>query len=387
MSFTSRERVIAALNHQEPDRVPINMVPLYDFYLKFKSYLGIDIEENVKPNISMEVIPHPEVLKKIGVDIIRLKWSTPQNTIRKINSNTMPEGYHKDELGVVYKRVNQPGGGSYWEVVRSPLENATLGDLERFPWPDPNTPGVGETLEKETKRLFEDTDLALAHRFGGSIIELPIYLMGMEKWMIRTVTDPEFAGALLDKITDMQISYDQLGIEACGKYLQIFRVSGEDLGTQNGPLYSPKMFHELILPRLRRRWQAARKLLDRINPSVKIMLHSCGSIRKFIPDFIQAGIQVLDPVQPHPKDMDSFELKREFGEQLCFHGGIDIQHVLPFGTTEQVEEEVKTRIQAFAKGGGYILGPAHAVQADTPPVNIVTMFQAAQRFGMYPLSL
>jgi uroporphyrinogen decarboxylase len=387
MSLTSRERVVAALNHQEADRVPIDMIPLYDFYINLKEYLSVEIEEDVKPSISMEVIPHPQVLNKLGVDIIRVKLSMPQNPAGSMSLNAMPEGYIRDELGVVYKRVNQMGGGSYFEVVQSPLENATLDDLEKFSWPDPNIPGLGEALEKNAKRLFEDTDLALTNRFGGPIIELPIYLMGLENWMMRAVTDPEFAGVLLDKITDMQISFDQLGIEACGKYLQILRVSGEDLGMQNGPLYSPKMFHELILPRLKRRWQAARQSIDRINPSVKIMLHSCGSIRKFIPDFIEAGIQVLDPVQPHPKDMDSFELKREFGEQLCFHGGIDIQQVLPFGTTEQVEEEVKMRLQAFARGGGYILAPAHMVQADTPPANIVAMCQAAQHYGVYPLSL
>ena len=383
MKWTSRERVIAAINHVEADRVPINVIPLHDFYLNLKTYLGIEVREEVKPSLSMEVVPHPEVLKCLGVDLIRVKMSVP----KKGTGHFLPEGHAEDEWGVIYRRVSQSGGGSYYEIAKSPLADATLNDLKNYPWPDPNQPGVGEAVEKNAKRLYEDTDLALMGRFGGPIIEMPIYLMGMQNWMMRAVTEPEFAAALLDKITDVQIAYDRIGLEASAKYLQIFRASGEDLGTQNSTLYSPKMFKELILPRLKRRWQADREILDRINPAVKIMLHSCGGIRPFIADMIAGGIQVLDPVQPKAKGMDSFELKKEFGQQLSFHGGVDIQDVLPFGTQAEVEEEVKTRLKAFGPGGGYILAPAHTVQADVPPANIVAMCAAAQKYGQYPLNI
>jgi uroporphyrinogen decarboxylase len=211
------------------------------------------------------------------------------------------------------------------------------------------------------------------------------YLMGFEKWMVTAASEPELAGLVLDKITDIQIGLDRVGLEACGKYLQIFKASGEDYGGQNGPLYSMRMFRNLLLPRLKRRIEAAREYLNVNNPDCKIMLHSCGSIRKFLPDLIEAGIEIIDPVQPLAAEMDSFELKRDFGDKLAFHGGVDIQEVLPFGTETEVIAETRKRIHAFAPGGGYILTSSHNVQADTPPANLMTMIKAAHEFGVYPI--
>ena len=381
MTWTSRERVVAALEHREPDRVPIDMNPLLDSYLNLKNYLGLEIKEELKPNSAMEVIPHPSVLSELGVDVISVKLGSP----RGHRSSSLRNGYTKDEWGVIRQLVHQPGGGSYLEAVNYPLADATIDDLEKYHWPDPYAPGRGEGAEAAAKRLYEDTDLALLGRFGGPIIETPLYLVGWENWLVHLAKGHKFATVLLDKIADIQIALDRVGLEATARYLQIFKVSGEDLGMQTGPLYSPKMFRTILLPRLRRRWHAAREYLDQVNPSVKIMLHSCGSIRPFIPDLIKDGIQVLDPVQPRAANMDSSELKREFGDHLTFHGGVDIQEVLPFGSEEDVENEVRLRIRSFAPGGGYILAPSHTVQADVPPANVLAMCRAVQKYGQYPL--
>jgi uroporphyrinogen decarboxylase len=380
MNWTSRERVIAAINFFEPDRVPIDVAPLYDFYVNLKKHLGLEINEEVKYGLSMEVIPHPAVIKAIGADVSSVKLGSPNQPV----TATLSDGSIRDEWGVIYKKISQTSG-SYYEVVRPPLANATLEDLEKYPWPVADLAGRGESAEKSAKYLFEDTDLALLGRAAGSIIETPIYLMGFQNWMLRVGTDPQFACALLDKITEVQMSFDHILLQATAKYLNIYKVSGEDLGMQTGPLYSYHMFKEFFLPRQKRRWQAIREYLDEVNPRVKIMLHSCGSIRRFIPDLIDAGIQILDPIQPHAVGMDSIELKKEFGDKLAFHGGIDIQQVLPFGTTSEVEKEVMTRIKALAPGGGYILSPAHNVQADVPPQNLVAMCQAAREYGHYPV--
>jgi len=141
----------------------------------------------------------------------------------------------------------------------------------------------------------------------------------------------------------------------------------------------------LILPRLRRRWRAARVYLDEVNPAVQLMFHSCGGIRPYIDDLIDIGLQILDPVQPLAAGMDSAELKAEFGDRLTFHGGVDEQHVLPFGSPQDVRAEVRLRLAAFAPGGGYILAPSHYVQADTAPENIVAMCREAQEMGRYPI--
>ncbi len=376
MDWTSRNRVIAALNFQEPDRVPIDINPVLDAYIDLKNYLHLEIEEDPKPNSAMEVVPHPTVLQALNVDLISVKLGS----VKQVNRT-----HNEDEWGVIRKRYYQPGGGSYMEAVNFPLADATLSDLEKYPWPIADLPGRGEGAELMAKHLYEDTDLALVGRFGGSIVETPLYLMGWDNWLMRMASDPEFAERLLDIITDINIAFDRIGLEATGKYLQIFKVSGEDLGFQTGPLYSMKMFRKMLFPRFQRRWKAAREYLDQVNPDCKIMLHSCGSIRAYIPDLVNAGIQVLDPVQPLAANMDSHELKRDFGTQLAFHGGVDIQQVLPFGSEADVEEEVFSRIQAFAPGGGYILSPSHAVQADVPPANIVAMCKAALKYGEYPL--
>lgn len=380
MTWTSRERVVAAINHQEPDRVPIDFTPLKEFYINLKNFLGITLDELIKHNLAMEVIPHPLVLEKIGADVISVKLGTGRGKKPPVH----PNGLVEDAWGVIYKPIKQPGGGTYFEPVHNPLAEVTFDTLETFAWPEIDEPGRLESTAETAKKMFEDTEFALVGRFGGPIIETAVYLMGYEKWMVTAASEPDLAGRILDKITDIQIGLDKVGLEAAGKYLQIFKVSGEDYGAQKGPLYSMKMFRNLLLPRLKRRVDAARAYLDQVNPDCKIMLHSCGSVRRFMPDLIETGIQILDPVQPLAAEMDSVELKKEFGSRLCFHGGVDIQEVLPFGTEEEVIAETRKRIRAFAPGGGYILSTSHNVQADTSPANFMTMINTAHKYGTYP---
>ena len=381
--WTSRERVKAALEHREPDRVPIDINPVLDFYLDLKKYLGLDIQEDLHPNSAMEVIPHPSVLSELGVDLISVKLGAPKGAKRDPRADDLIE----DEWGVLRKRVFQPGGGSYLEVVQPPLVGATTENLKNYPWPIPAVPGRGEGAEQTAKRLYEETDLALVGRFGGPIIETCVHMLGWKEWLVKLGRDPDFCHTLLEIVTNIQIALDRIGLEATAKYLSIFKLSGEDLGMQTGPLYSPRMSTEILLPYPRRRCQAARAYLDDVNPDAKIMLHSCGSIRSYIPQLIEIGIQVLDPVQPKARNMDSVQLKAAFGDQLAFHCGVDIQEVLPFGTKEEVEAETSLRIGAFGTGGGCILCPSHAVQADVPPENLVAMCRTGLEKGIYPLEV
>ena len=374
MPLTSRERVQTALEHRQPDRVPIDLNPLLDFYTNLKHYLNLDFEETVRASSFMEVEPDPRVLQALGVDLISVKLGLPSGH----KKDPRPDGLVQDEWGILYQYVTQPGGGRYLECCHNPLAGASLQDLKTYPWPAADLPGRGEGAERQAKRLFEDTDLALVGRFGGSLFETAQFLIGFEAWMTKLVTDPDFICALLDTINSIILELDRVGLQAAGKYLSIFKASGEDLGGQNGPLYSPIVFNNILLPRLQARWSQAREILDEINPQCQIMLHSCGSVRRDIPALIAGGIQVLDPIQPRAAGMQAAGLKADFGAALTFHGGIDIQQVLPFGTPEQVEAEVNARLAELAPGGGYILAPSHFVQADTPPHNILAMCQAAQ---------
>jgi len=383
VAWTSRQRVVAAIEHRQGDRVAIDFNPVPDFYVKLKQHLDLEIDEQGDVGFMEEAIPHPRVLEALGADLISVKLGKSTTKARQYpapSADLVMDGW-----GAGLKRIHQVGGGSYLEPVYHPLADATADDLERYPWPDPSAPGRGEGAEAEAKRLYEDTDLALVGRFGGPIVQTAIYLMGFQRWLERAATDPEFAGTLLDRITDIAMALDRIGIEATAKYLQILKISGDDFGMQTGPLYSPAMFRGLIMPRLRRRWLAAREYLDEVNPAVKIMFHSCGGIRPYIEDLIEIGMQILDPVQPLAAGMDSAELKRDFGDRITFHGGVDEQHVLPFGTEADVEAEVRLRLAALGPGGGYILAPSHYVQADTSPANIVAMCRAARQFGRYPI--
>ena len=384
MSWTSRERVIAAIQHREPDCVPIDVQCGLDFYLKLKAYLGLDFDEPLEPNYFREVIPHPRVCTALGWDAVSVKLCKPRHAM--LDFNELAEVV--DAWGVRRRRILLPSGGVQYEAVGHPLATATLADLESFAWPDPFPPGTAEETEKHARWMYENTNLALIGRFGGTILEQAIDLMGFENWLMVTVRDPHFAGVLLDRLTDLAIQGDLLGLEAAGQYIQIFKASGDDLGMQTGPLYSPHSFNELILPCLRRRWQAARVYINaHLNPSMPIMFHSDGSVRAFIPDMLEAGLAVLNPVQPGCTGMEFAALKRDFGNWLVFHGGIDVQSVLPYGTPEQVRVAVKDAIRTLGPGGGYILSPSHFVQSDTSPENIIAMTEAADEYGRYPLAM
>jgi uroporphyrinogen decarboxylase len=383
MNWTSRERVIAAINHHEPDRVPIDVQCGLDFYLKLKAHLGLHFAEDYQASYHREVIPDYRVCQQMGWDAVSIKLVKP----RKMPIDHIEPAELTDAWGVKRKRIQLPTGGTLYEAVHHPLQNATLDDLDKFPWPNPYKTGMADATENYAQWMYENTALALIGRFGGTIIEQAIDLMGFERWLITTAANPEFAGALLDKITDIAIQGDLLGLQAAGKYLQIFKVSGDDLGMQTRTLYSPKTFRTLLLPRLKRRWQAARRYIDdHLDPSMPLMFHSDGAIRPFIPDLIEAGIVVLNPIQPGCAGMEPEGLKRDFGHQLVFHGGIDVQSVLPLGTPEQVKVAVKETIRSLAPGGGYILSPSHFVQSDTSPENILAMTEAAHEFGQYPLA-
>ncbi|MEG0379283.1 MAG: uroporphyrinogen decarboxylase family protein, partial [Eubacterium sp.] len=205
------------------------------------------------------------------------------------------------------------------------------------------------------------------------------------RWYRDLVNNQEFAHALMDRICQVQKGVNAVCLEAVGDYVDILRLSGEDLGMQDRPLISPRTFRKVVRPHLEELWSHAKAALQAKNPEGKIMLHSCGAIRPFINDLIECGIDILDPVQPAAKDMDRYGLKKEFGDQITFHGNIDIQKVLPFGSKEEITEEVHDAIKALAPGGGFLLSPAHNVQSDVSAENLVHMIKCAHEFGTYPI--
>lgn len=374
-TMTSRERVRAAISHLAPNRVPIDLNITLTAYEKLKGYLGLDIDDATAPNAAMEVIPHPEVLMRLGVDLISVKLGG----VKQLGA-ALPEVI-TDAWGIKRKLVRQTVG-EYYEVVSHPLAGMSIDDLKDFPWPESRPLEKAELLRKNAEGLYRNTDLALVGRFGGPVLELAADLLGMEEWYIRLVTDQGFVADLLDRISQICTAHDLLGLEAAGEFLEIAKVSGEDFGIQRGPLYSPDVFHNILLPPLKKRWSAAHEKLAQVNPRAKIMLHSCGAVRDFIPDLIASGIDILDPVQPLAQGMDPEGLYTAFSGDLVFHGGIDIQQLLPYGSPEEVAVETQRCMAGFrAAGGGFIVAPSHTVQADVPPQNILAMVDAVKNWN------
>jgi len=223
-------------------------------------------------------------------------------------------------------------------------------------------------LREEAKWLHEKTDYAV-------IADMPVLgifetalvcLRGMERFMMDLILDKPFAKALLNKLSDKHIEFYRNYLDAVGEYIDIIMVS-DDLGGENAPLISPELYREMVKPYQKKLWQFIKD-----NTKAHLFQHSCGSIYKLIPDLIEIGVDILNPIQVAAKDMDTKRLKEEFGDRLTFWGGIDTQRVLPYGSPEDVEMEVKERIADMAPGGGYVLTAVHNIQAGVMPENICT---------------
>lgn len=381
--LTSRERVLRALNHQEPDRVPFNLSLTAEIYHRLRQYLGLPPDPDKKIGLWTEVSPALDLLDAMQVDFYYVGLNPP----RGWKATQTQDGLMYDEWGIGRSKIDRGDGTYYFEMTKHPLANATLEQIEDYPWPDPHDPGRVENLREKVLAIRAQTDKAIMAKFSNSIWEQSWWLYGMQAWMIDLIEKPHIVTAIMDKVTEVAVSSMEAGMDAVGDLVDIVRLSGEDMGTQLAPMISPKLFTELVKPRFSRLWDMARKKLQEKNPAGKIMLHSCGNVRPYIPIWIEMGLDILDPIQPRARGMEPEGLKRDFGDILVFHGGLDIQSTLPFGTPDEVAEEVKRYIKALAPGGGYIIAPAHNVQSDVPPENLVAVRDTIRDYGTYPITL
>jgi|TARA_B100001964_G_scaffold73791_1_gene83630 uroporphyrinogen decarboxylase len=381
LTMTSRERVLAVLEHREPDRIPLNMSLTVDIYHRLREHLGLPPEPEKKMGTWTDVSASRDLLDAMQLDVHYTSLQKPANWHPPKTDN----GLLYDEWGVGREKVVREDGSYYYEMVKFPLANATLKDIERYPWPDPEDDGRIACYREQVLQIRRETDRAIMFKPANSIWEQSWWVYGMENWLMDMAMKPGIVCAIMDKITDIAVRLMEIGMDEVGDLIDIVRLSGEDLGTQLAPMISPKMFEEMVRPRFERLWNAARRKIKEKNPQAKLMVHSCGNVRPFIPSWIDMGLDVLDPIQPLAQGMEPEGLKRDFGEQLVFHGGIDLQHLLPFGTREEVMAEVRRYIRALGPGGGYIVAPAHNVQSDAPPANLVAIRDAVEAYGNYPV--
>ncbi|MHB1414016.1 MAG: uroporphyrinogen decarboxylase family protein [Chloroflexota bacterium] len=379
-ALSHRERVRIALNHQEPDRVPLDLGSMHTSietyaYGPLKQYLGIALSRPVRTFTRDHVEPDPELLELFDIDTRYLRAGPPDAWTMKLEADNS----FVDEFGA---RWQKPPGSLYFDPVGYPLENATLADLDSYPWPDPHDPGRTRGLREKAKHLYETTDYALClDTVGLGIFESCWALRGIQNFLCDLVAEPELAYALMGKMTDFKVALYADLMEAVGKCIDVVFVS-DDLGTQRAPMMSLPVYRELIKPHQARLWGSIKA-----GTRAKLFMHSCGSVRAFIPDFVELGLDILNPVQPLAAGMNTAELKQEFGDRLSFWGAIDEQGTLSTGTPEQVREEVRRRIRDLAPGGGYILGPSHNIQGDVTPQNVATMYETARIIGRYPIQV
>jgi len=379
--MTPRQRVWAAVNHQEPDRVPLDIgggsstTIVIEGYEKLKKYWGINGETVIMNKPFRLAKLNEEVLLRLGSDTRPLNIKGPANWKPPATDN--PDQF-VDLWGITWRKAFYPEG-YYWELYKHPLAEATIEDLEKYPWPDPLDPGFTAGLVEETQNLFENTDYAIMADGGfKSFWELGYMLRGFQHLLEDTAANPEFVVALMEKLLDINIAGTRRFLEQVGKYIQVFRTA-DDLATQNSLLMSPRSYRSIFKPIYKKYFDFVHSYTD-----AKIFYHSCGNVTGLIDDLIEIGVDIINPVQVSAMG-DTAALKNRFQDRIVFWGAIDTQHVLPNGTPEEVIAEVRRVMCDLGPGGGYVVGSVHNIQPDVPPQNIIAMAEAVHKYGHYPL--
>jgi uroporphyrinogen decarboxylase len=379
-----RERVMLALNHKEPDRVPIDLGGSIcssihkSAYIELNYHLGMEMEEMRMADF-VQQLPYLDeaLLERFGVDfrMIQLPAATAPDV------NVFEDGDYYAFIDRWGSKLHMPkDGGLYFDWVDFPIKAASFEALDAYSWPQPDPPAYIARLREQAKYLYENTDYALVGSaiIGGGIFEQPARTMGLENFLIALVREPKFADRMMEQITEIYIESCNNYLEQVGPYLQVFTY-WDDLSGQDGWLIAPELYRKMIKPKQRRLVEAIKSKTE-----AKIYYHSCGAVFDLIPDLIELGFDILNPVQVSARGMDSKQLKQAFGKEIVFWGGgVDTQRVLPFGKPDEVVEEVKRRIDDLAPGGGFVFAAVHNIQALVPPENIVTAFETALEYGRY----
>jgi uroporphyrinogen decarboxylase len=380
--MTPRERVLASLGHQEPDRVPIALGQAtgdgitLGAYRPLLAHLGMEpATAQLKDARAQTARVDEAVLRRFRVDSRGIGLSAPDGWKDKwLDARTV-----QDEWGVVRTR---PADSHYFDLCRSPFaEDPTRSAIASYDWPDPLNPGRYRGLREKARQLHRETDYAVVLDVNCAFFLRCCELRGWENFYMDLVADVPFAEALMDRYLEIRLAMAERALEEVGDNVDVVMVTSDDLGMTEGPLISPALYRALIKPRQRRTFDAIRARTDAF-----LYYHTDGAVYSLLPDLVEIGAQVLNPIEVRAAGMgDTARLKREFGDRLAFWGAIDTHHVLPQGTVTEVREEVRRRILDLGPGGGYVVGPVHNIQPDVPPANVVAMYDAAYALGRYPL--
>ncbi|MEM3872074.1 MAG: uroporphyrinogen decarboxylase family protein [Nitrososphaeria archaeon] len=373
MKFSSKERVIAALNHCKADRVPVDLGGTVttihlEAYKRLLDYIGLNERIYMMDIVAGTIVPSEYILQRFHIDTRYIYKSPP----KMVEPNPLLE--HVDAWGIRRRFT-----GYYYDLIPggSPLSNIkTVEDVESYNWPCADDFGYDlEYMVNEAERLAS-TDYAIGFPYYivGSFAHA-LLMRGYQQFLTDLIMRPEIAKEIINKITNIMVDIIHKYVRHIGKYLD-FVFFGDDLGTQVAPMISPKIYRQFVKPSHSRIVEAFKSISH-----AKVIIHSDGAISTLLEDMIETGIDGINPVQVSAKGMDTKILKEKFGKKLIFWGAIDTQRILPFGKQDDVRREVRKRIKDLAQDGGYVLASVHNIQHGVPPENIIVMFDEAIKFG------
>jgi uroporphyrinogen decarboxylase len=372
--MTPRERVLATIEHRQPDRVPIDVggssfsTIIGQAYERLKAHLGVEGETQYMKRKSRTTILDERIAQRLHTDTRPLLVGSPDGW----QDVYFDDGSFQDEFGVVWRRA----GKGHYAPTGNPLREATLVDLDAFAWPDAQNPGRTRGLRDAARRLHEGTDYAVVLSLPVGFVHLSQYLRGYEQWLMDIVLNPEFLDALLDRALAWWLDLAGNVLDEVGPYVDVVAI-GDDVAFHDRPMVDLARYRTLFKPRHRQMMD-----LVKAKSKAKVLYHCCGAVKPLIGEFIEIGVDALNPVQVSSAGMnDTAALKAAFGDQICFWGAIDTGRVLPMGTQADVRAEVRRRIRDLAGGGGYVLAAVHNIQEDVPAENIMAMADAAIELG------
>jgi uroporphyrinogen decarboxylase len=365
---TGRQLINLAINRQSSPRLPVDLGGSITGITrgacaKLCDYLGKpeNLQVICKP---LQLVEPPEsVLQALQIDTRYLRPNFPIE-------NDLDDMY-TDAWGVTRQLSSN---AYYYDIVDFPLKEGTKRELDRFPWPEPAGKALFTGLRQRAEQLSKSNFAVIADPLVPAIFEPAWYMRGMENLLIDLLDNREYVAQLFETLLEYQIQFFDSFLSEVGSYIQV-AMFGDDLGTQKAPMISPQLYREVLKPFHSRLFAFVKTRTD-----AKIFLHSCGSIEPFIEDLLDAGIDILHPLQPRALNMDHTLLKKKYGNRLCFWGGVDLQESL-IGPVEGIREEIELRARTLGKNGGYVVSPAHNIQPDTPPENIVEMYRSAKAYS------
>ena len=379
--YTSADRLIDALNHREPQGIPFDLggtkvtgIHINAYRRIMERLFGEAPKEVPLAHFTQQLAKIDDrLLSHFEVDTAGVFTSTPAG---KPPRKEQDEDYleYWDEWSIGWKMPQ--GHGLYYDMFYHPLVDGQ-DDLDSFPWPNGRDPVRFEGVKEEALVAKEAGKAVTLGGICAGIFELGLWLRGFENFFTDLVLNPGMACGLMDRILEVKMAYWDTVLDMIGDHVLVVQ-EADDLGTQTSSLISLEMYRKLIKPRHKRLFQFIK---EKTSGKVKIFLHSCGNIAQFIPDFIDAGVDILNPVQTSTEEMEPAKLKKAFGDAITFWGGgVDTQRILPYGSPEEVKDDVRRRIDDLAPGGGFVFATVHNIQADVPPENIIAMVEALDEY-------